>query len=89
MPDKKDLRQQRTNTVINKTSLRQEKVLQRAVNRIKEVLEELHLYAHFSLDDKWYLKDIAGRLRKDSPAGFIIFLNTVKKTLFSTQAKHE
>lgn len=67
MSKKDELREQRKGTVINKTSKRQEKVLDKAIINVCKRLVKKFGPINLHHEQRWYLKDVVKRLRQDFP----------------------
>jgi len=67
MSHKHELREQRTGTVINKTSLRQEGKLKNAVCSVQERLQHEFPGIQLNLRSQWNLKDIVKKLKNNFP----------------------
>lgn len=67
MARKSDLRVQRTGTIINKISSRQEKALGRAIIRVTNQLAEIFPGITLKFDGDWKIHDVVERLRSQYP----------------------
>jgi len=65
--DKNELSAQRTNTVINATSKRQETSLMRAINMVIDSLKESYPTVSFVHETQVHLSTVADRINKSFP----------------------
>lgn len=67
MSNKEDLRKQRYNTIINKTSSKQEKILLKAIDVVKEMLIDHFPNIKLEWEQSWKLVDIIEILKLEFP----------------------